>query len=54
MHCGHEPYLVGIYAHKIALRDGQLKFTYKIATNRDKGPMNVKFEERQQSLEVGD
>ena len=46
MHCGHEPYLVGIHAHKIVLRDGQLEFTYRIATNRDKGPMNVKFEER--------
>jgi hypothetical protein len=54
MHCGHEPYLVGVRARKIVLRDGQLEFTYLIATNRDKGPLEVKFEERQQSLAVGD
>ncbi len=54
MHCGHEPHLVGIYARKIVLQDGRLEFTYRIATNRGKGPMNVKFEERQQSLAVGD
>lgn len=54
MHCGHEPHLVGIYAQKIVLRDGQLEFTYRIATNRDKGSLNMKFEEQQQSLAVGD
>ena len=54
MHCGHEPHLVGIYASKIVLREGQLLFTYRIATNRDKGPLDVTFEERQQSLAVGD
>ncbi len=54
MHCGHEPHLVGIYAKKIVLQDGQLEFTYRIVTNRDKGPLDVKFEDRQQSLVVGD
>ena len=54
MHCGHEPYLIGIRAHRIVLRDGQLEFTYRIVTNRDKGPMDVKYEERQQALAVGD
>ena len=50
MHCGHEPHLTGIYAHRIVLRNEQLEFTYRIATNRDKGPLEVTFEERQQSI----
>jgi hypothetical protein len=52
MRCGHEPHLTGIYAHKIVLRKGQLEFTYRIATNRNKGPLEVTFEERPQSIAV--
>lgn len=51
IHVGHDPFLVGLYAHKITLDGNVLGFQYKIATNRD-DPFNPVFEDRFQSLQV--
>jgi hypothetical protein len=51
IHVGHEPFYVGIRAHKITLKGNVLEFWYKIAANVE-DPHNPKFEDRCQSLVV--
>lgn len=52
MHCGHDPFLVGIYAHKILLRESTLQFVYRIVVGRSESSLQASYEERQQSLAV--
>lgn len=52
MHCGHDPFLVGIYAFQTCVKDGVLEFHYRIITTRAQHPKDCVFEERSQSLRV--
>ena len=53
LYIGHDPWLMGIYAHKILLNGGTLEFKYKILINPSGDPLHPIFEERSQSLQVG-
>lgn len=50
MHCGHEPFFVCIYSHKIVLKGHLIEFEYEVCVNND--PMAPKYERRSESLEV--
>jgi hypothetical protein len=52
MHCGHDPFLVAIYAQQTTLKDDQLEFRYRIITKRGPTPMDIATEERVQSIEI--
>jgi hypothetical protein len=52
IHCGHEPFLTAIYATKTRLRDNTLHFTYRIIAERGADITDVRFEEREQSIDV--
>jgi hypothetical protein len=52
IHCGHEPWLIGYYAHKTAVKDGVLEFSYRIVVRRTPNPLNFEFEERRQCISV--
>ena len=51
LHIGHDPFLVGIYAHKIALNGNSLDFTFRILVSVDQNLVPT-FEDRQQSITV--
>lgn len=53
MHCGHEPFLVCIYAHQTRTEENVLHFTYRIVTKRGLDPRESTWEERQQCIKVG-
>lgn len=52
MHCGHELFLVCIYAQQISVHENVLSFTYRIITERGSSPEDFVWEERQQSIAV--
>jgi hypothetical protein len=52
IHCGHEPFLVAIYASQTYIKNNTLEFIYRIIVKRAGHPKDVVFEERSQFLEV--
>ncbi len=52
MHCGHEPFLVCIYAQQTSIQNNVLYFIYRIITKRGNDLKDFATEERQQSIEV--
>lgn len=50
IHCGHEPYLVAIYAKQTRITDVGLELHYRIIANRAANPLNTTFENRSLTL----
>ena len=51
IHCGDNPWLVGIYARSISLIGNYIQFAYKILADAS-DPLNPVFAERHQTLSV--
>jgi hypothetical protein len=52
IHCGHDPFFVGIRARQTDLRGGLLEFHYRIIIRQSSEPLDFKTEERSQVLNV--
>jgi len=52
IHCGHDPFFVGIRASQTDLREGVLEFTYRTIIRRSSEPLDFETEERSQVLNV--
>ena len=53
LHCGHDPFLVGVYARQTTISGNVLEFRYRIVVRRTVDPRNFEFEERRQVLSGG-
>jgi hypothetical protein len=54
IHCGHEPYLVAIYAKQTRITDAGLEIHYRISANRSTNPLDITFEDRSFTLAHSD
>jgi hypothetical protein len=52
IHCGHDPFFVGIRASQTDLREGVLEFTYRIIIRRSSEPLDFETKEKSQVLHV--